>query len=516
MGVSKSRSSEEKWADLWNSGILSSGETTILEEEQQKFVTWMQNDDSLWDYELKIGSSKSMQEDLLQFVAEHIKSLPAYHFILRYFLMRYKLRLGDDNLKGLWNHIETGKWRVHETDGQSGLAALFKRIRDRLAPDVDGKTAALGKSDYNDILSALSAALRTEYPDELIAARLGKSGRWSTYFHALIEKPDYGKLQDVALALDWNWEIYSVFRMKALKYRGINFLEREDVLMFLTLKYARDCNLRCYPAFRALSGMYPQYANNMSYKDARDLLPTYNEESSARVGELLQDTLEHDGRLAAHYRSCLFNSPDNDLEKIFRNLQLMRAAKITRSFQEAFHEQWNIAAEAIIRGDFTDADSPRQMRHEIFRYLYGGNVEKLVVDPGTNNRRIADLPDKYMISLAPAGVTDYFLDSREFLNTRIRDEDFYRETMTTDQARQRNLLLTLVFLHYQSRCGEVSSYEERLSNFDFEATDLLESCGFLSLHSGYAYDAFLKLLLACEYPLDLFQFIWYKKTGSVV
>jgi hypothetical protein len=50
--------------------------------------------------------------------------------------------------------------------------------------------------------------------------------------------------------------------------------------------------------------------------------------------------------------------------------------------------------------------------------------------------------------------------------------------------------------------------------FAFEVVDLLQSCGFMPLYSGNAYDAFLKMLLSSDDPLGLFQYIWSMKTNS--
>ena len=72
----------------------------------------------------------------------------------------------------------------------------------------------------------------------------------------------------------------------------------------------------------------------------------------------------------------------------------------------------------------------------------------------------------------------------------------------------------MAFLNYVYLGGLPSSYEMRVGEFSYNVTDLLNQCGFMSLHSASAYDTFLKLLLSCEDPFELFRFIWHKKTES--
>jgi hypothetical protein len=66
----------------------------------------------------------------------------------------------------------------------------------------------------------------------------------------------------------------------------------------------------------------------------------------------------------------------------------------------------------------------------------------------------------------------------------------------------------------ETRSEKKRDYTDKILDFEFEMVDLLQSCGFMPLYSGNAYDAFLKMLLASDDPLELFHYIWSLKTNS--
>ena len=489
-------------------GELSSGETTLLEQEQEKFNSWLKDEDVFWNYELYFDDDLTLQNRFFQYVAEHIKSIPPQRFLLRYFLNRYRIALGGARLRGIYDYVEKGKWRITRPHN---LGGLYRQIREKLANDTATATVPLSKSEYNQILSAICYALEIEYSPDQKKAVCGNTIKWNTYFNKFFKKPSNERLRELALALNWDWNTYTMFRKKALKQREINYLDRDEILLLLSLKYAPECGLPCYPAYCILKLKYPGIAPRLTPDEARKLLSPDTPETSKKMELLLLQALEENGHLRPKYQRQLFHRRIPSIEKILSQLQLLRAAKKTRSCQEILIAEWAELTKQIIKEDFPDADTANQKRHEIFRFLYGEKVEKQVT--GTGPHRINDLNDDDMLRIAP-GIPDYYLDSQEFLDTRIRDNDFYAKTFTVDETRQRNILLTVIFLNFLSTLDYYKDYSERLVNFDMKATDILEECGFVSLYSGYAYDALLKLLLSCNDPKGLFQFIWHVKTGS--
>lgn len=503
--------------DLWKWGSISSGETTLLDEEQAQFNAWLNDDDAFWNYELYFNDDISFQNRFFTYLGDHIRSVPSYTYILRIMLHRYGLGLNSRERRGLYAYIDEKKWRNSSPDH---LTKLFEQLHKRLEAAAESPEPVLTQKDYNAIICAISAALKTEYPEELVKKRLGKRGKWSTYFNSILSDFTIRKLRDIALALDWEWKDYAIVKKKALRLREINYLDREDVLMYLTLQYAPVCGLRCYPAYCILEKLYPEYAKGMRQDKARACLDPDDPDSSVRIGALLKEKLETtDGILSPHYRNTLFVEADDALFQIIRKLQILRAAKVSRSVMDVIKKEWSVLTPKLLNNENIDAKSTSQKRHELFRFLYGDNVEKKIY---TSTRRgIKDISEDQLVSIAPYctnrmddSADKYFLDSKEFHATRLRDSYFEEANFTVDESTQRNILLTVLFLNYLTAFDHCSSYEERVDSFDDASVELLEECGFVSLYSGFAYDAFLKLLLSCEDPKGLFEFIWHVKTGS--
>ena len=143
----------------------------------------------------------------------------------------------------------------------------------------------------------------------------------------------------------------------------------------------------------------------------------------------------------------------------------------------------------------------------VYEFLYGRNVLK------REHNHIEDIKEKNMKNLGRER-TDYFLDSKIFIQTRVRDN--IQQAFPTDEETQRNLLMTTIFLNYVTELDGLSDdYGERITDFEVIVYKKMKQCGFMPLYSGYAYDAFLKLLLSCDSPLELFRYIWRQKTKSL-
>jgi hypothetical protein len=284
-------------------------------------------------------------------------------------------------------------------------------------------------------------------------------------------------------------------------------------------------------------------------KKLKDLNIDVNSDNASDAREKgALDFLEDDGRLKESMKDILFSEVHPELDALFKNIDILSSAKINRKSKKVFREQkkqflthmekYNLfeisekiqvdqekkLAIEMPENDRENSSQKCQLdRHKIFRWLYGNRVEYLMEGGNKASNRINDLSDKDMVKLAPKKpgtdevYEDYFLDSQEFLDTRIRDNDFNAATFTKDETRQRNLLLTIVFLNVVMEMKEGDSElwtDNKNVAFAFEVVDLLQSCGFMPLYSGNAYDAFLKMLLSSDDPLGLFHYIWSLKTNS--
>jgi hypothetical protein len=502
---------------------LSSGETEALEAEQKLFNTWLQDtdeDDFCWEFSDTFEDQKDMQEKFLQFIGEHIKSVPAYKHVLRYLMLRYHISIGNSNYKGLWKYIEDGTWKI---DVKADPAIL----QNRLEREAGEEPAPFEEEDYRLLMSVIYLYLKEEYGEK--AEKLVK-GAFTTYFYNLVNKFSASKLKDLALVQNMDLETYQLFKIKVLKSREINFLNHDEVMIYLTLKYAADCDEDNYTAYQKLTGMYPE--SKMTAKEAKEKLKERNADGASDIASVAIekwafDFLEDKGQLKESMKDILFREVHPELAAFFEKIDILSSAKVDRSCQKVFMEQWDRFCAHVEKYDLSaDSEESQLNRHKMFRWLYGDHVEYLKVvekDGIETGRHINDITDKEMVKLAPKRLgtdevyEDYFLDSQEFLDTRFRDNDFNAATFTKDETRQRNLLLTIVFLNVVMEMKEGDSElwtDNKNVAFAFEVVDLLQSCGFMPLYSGNAYDAFLKMLLSSDDPLGLFQYIWSMKTNS--
>lgn len=532
-----------------------SGETEALEERQNDFIRLLTDDDQRsedssslifpdasdqsWTFDYEFVNHKECDR-FFQSVGKIITTIPADRYILRYLLDHYAIPLDHKQRQQLADYAEGRRWRLQLPKDPSELDQLLTSLRAAYSASGDNAdpiSRDLEKGDCQQLLTALCGALAAECPS------LSGEKQFSTYFHNLFTGFSIERLRELALALDWDYRLYQGFRIKAFRLREINFLDRSEISMYLALRHAKECGLSAQAAFEALNRLYPPAPKAASENDRalqkqqkKAQREAWEVDSGNTSMELmnsflpqLEDQVEDahgarasSGPLKAEYRKSLFSSPLPVLQDLYQKIDSLKQARPKRHWQTVFFRQWEDLCSKVGVDEVASIDSHMDTesrddqfgRHFLFRWLYGENVERLVKGSGGSNR-LENIKDRDMIRLAPEGVTDYYLDSSDFLSTRIRDRDFYQDTYSSDEEHQRNLLLTTTFLNYAfDQDLEYYTYEERVAYFEVDTARVMQECGFMSLNRGYAYDAFLILLLSCTNPLDLFQYIWCRKTGS--
>lgn len=521
----------QDFTNLWKEQDLPSGETTRLDNAQDQFNLWLKEngfsedalvnpeesspfedsfqdpDDNTWKFEAGSADENEVFKSFFAYIQKNVTSVPPHRYLLRRLLSHFGIFIGTNNFEGLWQHVENEKWRI---SGANGKTILSPSLEEKLASGEGGTAESMDEKDYKEIITVLSNRLKECFPDGMI------KGAWTTWFRQLIKDPNVDRLRMLALALKWDWDTYHLFKAKVLKRRALNLLDCEDILVFISLNFAPQCGREPFGTYLSLRDIYlaPPASRPDSEADPESsgTAGTDTEEnSSVKIGDMLSELLSPHGGVSSLDIDTLLSEPDENLLRVIRKVNELNSRKVMRSPQKVFLEQWDqFMYHLSVREEYSGYDKTN--KHRVFKYLYGENVERQVSSSGGN--RIADLPDSKMARLAPGGEKDFYLDSQEFLDTRIRDSLFYTVNFTSDEVRQRNLLLTMAFLNYVYLGGLPSSYEMRVGEFSYNVTDLLNQCGFMSLHSASAYDTFLKLLLSCEDPFELFRFIWHKKTES--
>ena len=532
----------QDFTNLWKEQDLSSGETTRLDSAQDQFNSWLKEngfsedaltypeedspvdapfrdpDDNTWKFEAGSADENTIFRSFFAYVQKNITAVPPHRYLLRWLLKHFGIFIGTNNFEGLWQHVENEKWRI---SGGNGRISPGQSLEAKLAPKEDAIAAPMNEKDFKEIITILSNRLKACFPAGII------KGAWTTWFRQLVKDPNIDRVRMLALALKWDWDTYHLFKAKVLKRRALNLLDCEEILVFISLNLAPQCGKDPLTTYQGLRHIYLVPANTRPGTNAN---PGSSMTGSGIIGDMLGEIMNPRGGVSTLYLDSLLSGPDKKLCRLIRTVRELNSRKVMRSPQKVFLEQWDqFMYHLSVREEYSGYDKTN--KHRIFKYLYGENVERQVNNKAGNRiadlpenagrqvnnkagNRIADLPDSKMVRLAPDQKEYFFLDSPEFLDTRIRDSLFYPVNFTTDEVRQRNLLLTMAFLNYVYLGGLPSSYDMRVGEFSFNVTDLLNQCGFMSLHSASAYDTFLKLLLSCEDPLELFRFIWHKKTGS--
>lgn len=498
--------------------ILSTGETEELTARQDEFHQLFSPlaeetdcfqeivfSETVWEYYADTFDHDEVRNIFFERIGE-IRSIPSYKYVLKYLLLRYKLAIGKENEIGLWNYLEEKNWKIRK-DISSETVKTFKK---KLVREKGVYVDSFDSTDYEILLSVVVYYLRLDY--QYNGGQMDI--KWDKYFKKILFQFDCKLLNEMALALNMEYQVYCVFRKKVLKQSEMNYYDRESILLYLVLKYARTCGVQKYfEAYRMLETLYPQ---KKEYKN--DMIP----DSTKVIGAWFTDYLEENGKLKEAYRISLFINYDDRMADVFEMVDAVTRKNSKRSVERIFLEQWEKLESYIeqyeketifekLRLDKEKADSEVSYvgKQKIYRWLYGNKILT------REKNRNVELKDTKM-TLLGSGEKDYFLNSRTFLETRIRDNTF--SAFPKNEERQRNLLLTLGFLNFvlDSYAGNymAESYSERLVDFEIYIYKLFAPCGFMLLHSGSAYDAYIKLLLSCDEPVELFKYVWRLKTAS--
>lgn len=358
--------------------------------------------------------------------------------------------------------------------------------------------------------SVLNAALLNKFDSSDIGKQVAKS----------LDDPTRKKSGKLAEEYKEQLFVKKVKALESILEQTADSKEFNTVIAAIVLKYAKQCSLT--DKKRAYDFLQQIYRSEEKCGVRLD----GNPDTSVSLGEKLLLNLEEKGKLQQEYKDKLFCEKISELTRWFEQIDLLKNLEIIRSGEAVFRSLWkqfyavleeygkDKINEMTRRLKGTDGSGTTDYKlddHKIFRFLYGENVEI----PLPN--RIKDIEDEEMTVLDEV-CSDFFLDSKDFLATRINDNKIRNFPKGEKGERiQRNLLLTMIFLNFvQDPDNLAEDYDDRLSDFEFRVWETLSACGFMLLHSTSAYDSYLKLLLSCSEPIELFKYIWKRKTKSTI
>lgn len=442
----------------------------------------MENED---DTEIEEFLSGQTEKDFLEAVSQ-IRSTPPYKCIMRYLLDYYNIIISAENEKRLWEFLaERPKISIQESKQNK-----WKPVRESLLKKLEilnCDEVVFSKEECRMLVAMLMEYMKDDYLDAGI-----KKSNWTDYFYRLFfdleqDKPGSEEsstecLNKMALVTTMDLEVYYNFRKKLLKRREKDYLDKEFIFMYLILKYAKKCDVWDYvEAYDVLSELYKDISVTEEDIKANE---QSNINSSLMIGERLLRDISPNDKLAEKYKDTLFFEKVPELMTLFKHIEVLKQKGQTRSDKKTFLKEW----------DELENKMGISNRTKVFEFLYGGK---------NHNEAFCKLGKEYI---------DFFLDSEEFEHTYIEDNSFSQFAKKGDRNK-RNVILTVIFLGvtYDLKKAGCVDYEERVNHFEERVLKAFAPCGFRILHSGSAYDTYLKLLLACPDPLEIFRYVWSKK-----
>lgn len=496
---------DKEMADIYrNLQDISSGETVMLEKKQYHYEKLFQHSEAgrspkqfpAWTFH-KRTFWLSKQKKYLYEEFRHIKSVPCYKYVILYLLDEYYIHIGDANEEKLWNYLETN-WRLQKkTD-----AILSDKSDLSMITFTDSHCAALMSLLYNLVnedYAAHSLTLSTTDFKKLIYFENGNTEEFLNHF---------------ALVFHMNEETYYVFREKVARIRRKDFLNQNFVLTLLVLKYADQCDIEDWvSAFYKLKQLYP-----LDTEATYEKLPSDVTNTIALGNEILIN-LEEKGVLKEEYKNDFFVKPLDTLQDFFRQELLLKNSEALRTFEEEFKFQWEKLKKILSLEEQSAINRSEQEYkktnntsdfvidcHKVQKFLYGNDVIKMKLNPSKLKKNNVSSEDS-------------FLETQEFNNTFI-DDNILVQFGNVGNIRRRNILLTILFLNFSYDLNSPNlqnlSYRQKVSLFQNRVVEPFVRCGFLPFHPSIGYDAFIKLLLTCSNPLDLFRYIWRDKLKGVL
>lgn len=466
-----------------------SGETDYLDELPEKYE-WIFADMEVDDLDFEIETFIDSQEETDFFEAvSKIRSTPPYKCIIRYLLAHYNIIISEKNEDRIWEVLseipEISVKEIKKKESELVSPALRKKLENEDCEDV-----IFSKEECKIFITLILKYLKEDYEICGITVK-----NWTKYFKDLLnelegdkpssESKNVTSLNEMALATDMDINTYYNFRKKLLKRREKDYLDKEFIYMYLTLKYARSCDMLNYKeAYDKLVEFYDE----ISVTEAEVNAGTMNDiEGSIIIGEKYLQKMEMFNDLKGKYKMKLFKEAIPELADMFKHIEILKQKGILRSDEKILNQEWNNL----------EQNMETENRTEILQYLYG---EK------SKGKKDIALGKEYK---------NYFIDSVEFAHTYIEDNTFSQFT-SKGERNKRNIILTLVFLNltFDLKAAGCLDYAERVDYFEERVMESMAPCGFRILHSGSAYDTYLKFLLACPDPMELFRYVWRKKRNA--
>lgn len=327
------RTSEKIQMDWQQQRELTSGETEGLEQLQDEWISLYNDKNDLsissnrWDYE----SVMENPEPFLQEVAK-LKVVPRYKYVLNYLLVKMKLGIGRENLKRLYDYLENEDFPVPEELTREEEREFYERMQFERADDVPVMDT--------ETLRVLWKILSKRTNELFVQNGYKKRGPWEKYFCKMITDFDFQKLTDMAWGLKMPLMDFNIFLNKVLKRSALNVYNRDEVLIYITIKYCNEQGCNSYfDAYKQLEKLYPEMTeyNSKMNEDESEIICDIDDEDTASLRKELDSILNK--------QDTLIDEAIPELEEYFKTVgylnKKLKQKKRARFSEKRFRELWD-------------------------------------------------------------------------------------------------------------------------------------------------------------------------------
>lgn len=192
---------------------------------------------------------EDVEEDPIPFLNEvkRLKVVPTCLYVLNYIFFRVSLAVGRKNQRKFASYIREGVFPdVIDED-------IDRQCSELLYHEEGEEEREFEQKDLDIIYQQLIKRLSFEFMKNGDT----RQDRWPEFLKDIVECFNFEQLKDLALGLHMPLDDFEIFLCKVLKRSGINFYDRDEVFVYLVLKYAdkRSC-VRYFEAYHNLWELY--------------------------------------------------------------------------------------------------------------------------------------------------------------------------------------------------------------------------------------------------------------------
>lgn len=306
--------------------VVTSGESKILEAMQKEWENIYEVAKGIdfqkrWTFDDYSNAAGKLFDEIAK-----IKVIEPQKYMFNYMLIKLGMEIGDKNIGGFWEYLKRIKFAKPKiSKKEMDISSLFVQDPNEVKHYTD--------EDYGHLWGKFVERMDSQFDEN------GYMGKINTakLMQDMEKKFDFAMLEKLALALAMPVEHFEIFLTKVLKRKVIDFYKREEVLLYLTLKYAEMAGeLKLFKAYDKLKEMYGEID-----------VEGYSEkvEAAAATIEYRKETEEI---LKVDYKT-LFDGKNTKLKEHFQKIEIInKTQKVKRTEMKEMKALWEEFSSEIL------------------------------------------------------------------------------------------------------------------------------------------------------------------------